>query len=275
MKYILSLLLPIILFSAEPDKKLHDKNLYPTVKITYAKSNCDCEDCKKKPPQAIATGFLCNSFPINNDLFKNKFFNVVITAAHTVESNPTNLLVHIGIYEDHSDLKGFEFFPAMLYGMDQSKDLAILTFITDKAKPTVDLDFNSKFFFGTDVFKIGYGLGDDPRLDFGQITSIETKIPERLRGFVRTNAYTIFGDSGGPLFLKENGKTIGVASSIRGSENTFLQKQSYFSPIGWLKIWDEESKGSLSFIYNNNKKIPETLMFQMWLKDFEIKGNRQ
>ena len=275
MKYIVSLILPIILFSAEPDKKLHEKSLYPTVKISYTKTNCDCEDCKKKPPVAVASGFICKSIKLNDDLLKDKFMNVVITAAHTVDANPNNLLTNIGIYNNWSDLLGFEYFPTIIYGLDSVKDLGVIIFLTDKPKPYVDLDFTDSLYFGTDIYKIGYGLGDDPRLDYGQITAIDTKIPEKLRGFMRTNAYTVFGDSGGPLFLKENRKVIGVASSIRGSETVYLHKQSYFSPISWLKIWDNETKGSLSFIYKDDIKIPKTLIFQMWLKEFEIRGTRQ
>jgi len=275
MKYIVSLILPIILFSAEPDKKLHEKSLYPTVKISYTKTNCDCEDCKKKPPVAVASGFICKSIRLSDDLLKDKFMNVVITAAHTVDANPNNLLTNIGIYNNWSDLLGFEYFPTIIYGLDSVKDLGVIIFLTDKPKPYVDLDFTDSLYFGTDIYKIGYGLGDDPRLDYGQITAIDTKIPEKLRGFMRTNAYTVFGDSGGPLFLKENRKVIGVASSIRGSETVYLHKQSYFSPISWLKIWDNETKGSLSFIYKDDIKIPKTLIFQMWLKEFEIRGTRQ
>jgi len=275
MKYIVSLILPIILFSAEPDKKLHEKSLYPTVKISYTKTNCDCEDCKKKPPVAVASGFICKSIKLSDDLLKDKFMNVVITAAHTVDANPNNLLTNIGIYNNWSDLLGFEYFPTIIYGLDSVKDLGVIIFLTDKPKPYVDLDFTDSLYFGTDIYKIGYGLGDDPRLDYGQITAIDTKIPEKLRGFMRTNAYTVFGDSGGPLFLKENRKVIGVASSIRGSETVYLHKQSYFSPISWLKIWDNETKGSLSFIYKDDIKIPKTLIFQMWLKEFEIRGTRQ
>ena len=275
MKYIISLILPIILFSAEPDKKLHEKSLYPTIKINYTKSNCNCEDCKKKPPLAIASGFICKSVKLSDELLKNKFLNVVITAAHTVDGSSNNLITNVGIYDNWSDLKGFEFFPTVLYGLDSVKDLGIILFLTDHQKPIVEMDFTNNLYFGTDIYKIGFGLGDDPRIDYGQITSLDSKIPEKLRGFMRTNAYTVFGDSGGPLFLKENKKVIGVASSIRGSDTIYFHKQSYFSPINWLKIWDDETKGSLSFIYKEEIKIPKTLIFQMWLKEFEIRGTRQ
>jgi len=275
MKYILYLIFPMIVFSAEPDKKLHQNSLYPTVKISYNKNNCDCDDCKKNSPQAIATGFVVKSVKIKEKTLENKFLNVVVTAAHTVENTPNNLTTHVGNYSNWSSLEKFDSYSTMLYGINQNKDLAVIVFTSDKILPIVEIDFDSKLYFGTDIFKIGYGLGDDVRLDFGQITAIETKSPTKLQGYLRTNAYTIFGDSGGPLFSKENYKVIGVTSSIRGSENIFLHKQSYFSPIIWLKNWDDESKGSLSFIYKEDKKIPETLIFQLWLREFDIKGTRQ
>jgi hypothetical protein len=137
------------------------------------------------------------------------------------------------------------------------------------------MEFNSKPYFGTDVFKIGYGLGDDIRIDFGAITSVDTKKPENLKGFLRSNCYTIFGDSGGPLFYKDGYKVIGVTSSIRGSDSLFLNNQAYFSPIYWIKTWDDESEGALSFIYKENKKQPQTLIYQIWMRDFEVKGTRK
>ena len=162
----------------------------------------------------------------------------------------------------------------MVYGVSPSRDMAVLVFLSDRAMPCVDMDMDGDVYFGTNVFKIGYGLGDDVRMDDGQITSVETRQPQKLKGFMRSNCYTIFGDSGGPLFTRENHKVIGITSSIRGSESLFLNNQSYFSPINWLKSWDDDTKGSLSFIYKESK-TPQTLIYQLWLREFEIKGTRQ
>jgi len=275
MKHLIFLIFPLWLFSVEPDKKLHEKSLYPTIKISYNKSNCDCDDCKKKPSQAVASGFIVKSELIQSELIDKKYLNVVVTAAHNVENVISAIDVHCGVYDNWSNITKFDTYQALIYNINKKMDLAILIFKSDKKMPCADMEFNSKPYFGTDVFKIGYGLGDDIRIDFGAITSVDTKKPENLKGFLRSNCYTIFGDSGGPLFYKDGYKVIGVTSSIRGSDSLFLNNQSYFSPIYWIKTWDDESEGALSFIYKENKKQPQTLIYQIWMRDFEVKGTRK
>jgi S1-C subfamily serine protease len=275
MKNFFFLLLPLWLFSVEPDKKLHEKSLYPTVKISYAKSKCDCEECKKTPGKAVASGFIVRSEQTKNTTLGERFVNTVITAAHNVENVVTAISVHHGIYDNWSTLTGFESYEATVYAVNKHMDLAILAFVTDKRLPCADVDMDSQPFFGTDVFKIGYGLGDDIRIDYGNITSVHTKQPEKLKGFLRSNCYTIFGDSGGPLFFRDGYKVMGVTSSIRGSDTLFLNNQSYFTPISWLKKWDDETEGLVSFIYKKDEKPPQILIYQLWLRDYEVKGTRK
>ena len=274
MKSLMLFLLPFMVFSAQPDKKLHDKSLYPTVKISYEKSSCDCDDCKKTPGQAVASGFIVKSWRHPSKNMGDKFLNAVVTASHNVENVSSSVNVSVGTYEKWSRLKDFQVYQAMVYGVSPSRDMAVLIFLSDRAMPCVDMDMDGDVYFGTNVFKIGYGLGDDVRMDDGQITSVETRQPQKLKGFMRSNCYTIFGDSGGTLFTRDNHNVIGITSSIRGSESMFLNNQSYFSPINWLKSWDEDTKGSLSFIYKESK-TPQTLIYQLWLREFEIKGTRQ
>ena len=275
MKHLVFLIFPLWLFSVEPDKKLHDKSLYPTVKISYIKNNCDCDDCKKKPPQAVASGFVVKSEQIKSDLIDKKYVNVIITAAHNVENVTTTIDIHCGIYDNWSNLTSFKTYQALVYAINKKMDLAILIFKSDSKIPCAELDLSTNPFFGTEVFKIGYGLGDDIRIDYGVITSVDTKKPENLKGFLRSNCYTIFGDSGGPLFYKDGYKVVGVTSSIRGSDTFFLNNQSYFAPIRWIKNWDHDTEGSLSFIYKENTKTPQTLIYQLWMREFEVKGTRK
>lgn len=275
LKLSLLLMIPLMLSSAEPDKKLHESSLYPTVKISYEKRVCDCNDCKNKPGQAVASGFIVKSIPITDGKLAGSFLNCVVTAAHNVENVTTTISLHVGKYENWSTLVGFEKYEALVYAVNKRMDLAVLVFKSERRLPCCQLDLSESPFFGTQVFKIGYGLGDDIRIDFGNVTSVETKQPEKLRGFLRSNCYTIFGDSGGPLFYRDGYRVVGVTSSIRGSENLFLNSQSYFTPVKWLKNWDEESKGFIGFIYKDEQKPPQTLIFQLWMRDFEVEGKRK
>ncbi len=275
MKHLLFLIFPLWLFSAEPDKKLHEKSLYPTIKLSYNRNHCDCDECTKKPQQAVASGFIVKSEKTNSNLIDDKYVNVIVTAAHNVENVISSVDIHVGIYENWSNLQKFDTYQSFVFAINKKMDLAVLIFKSDKKMPCVDMEIDNSPYFGTDVFKIGYGLGDDIRIDYGTITSVDTKKPENLKGFLRSNCYTIFGDSGGPLFYKDGYKVMGVTSSIRGSDTFFLNNQSYFTPIYWIKNWNDELEGNLSFIYKENKKIPQTLLYQLWLRDFEVKGTRK
>jgi len=273
--FLVLLLLPLSLFSVEPDKKLHNMSLYPTVKLSYTKINCNCDECKKSPGQTVASGFIVNSSPYNGNLLSKKYINSVVTAAHNVENVTTTISLYVANYDNWSTLKNFDTYEATVYATNNKMDLAVLVFVSDVKMPCAEMDTQSKPFFGSDVFKIGYGLGDDVRIDYGNITSVSTKQPENLKGFIRSNCYTIFGDSGGPLFYKDGYKVLGVTSSIRGSNTMFLNSQSYFTPISWIKTWDEELEGHISFIYKNNSTIPQTLVYNLWLRDFDVKGKRK
>jgi S1-C subfamily serine protease len=98
-------------------------------------------------------------------------------------------------------------------------------------------------------------LGDDARLDEGKITGVHSKVPVGFDGYIRTNIYTTFGDSGGPLFNKKN-EVVGVTHAVRGRQGTPYFNHSYFSPISWVKTWDDSTNHLISFVYKPSEKLP-------------------
>jgi len=63
-----------------------------------------------------------------------------------------------------------------------------------------------------DVVVAGCSMAHEPFCNFGQLTFLKEMIDQKE--YVMTNASSIFGNSGGALFLKETGELIGVPSRI-------------------------------------------------------------
>lgn len=277
MKYyflILALLIPSVLFSEDENKKsiyipikindgpnetLHKKSLYPTIKITCGQ-------------EGLGSGCIVRSEK-NDNYFKNQYLNVVITANHIIKDGI--VIVHVPKYKNWSEIDGFDEYQAIVHSANKEKDLAIILFISPNKLETAELDMDLELFIGTELFKIGYGLGDDVRLDFGCVTSVKTINPPILKNFVRTNAYTVFGDSGGPVFYKNSYKVIAITNAIRGIQGSILFSQSYISPISGLKDWNKSLNNGIKFVFDDKTEIPLTSTYQLWLKDYNITGNRK
>ena len=218
------------LFSAEPDKKLHAKCLYPTVMI------------QAKNLSGSGSGFIVKSKKISENLYHN----VVITCGHVVRSGG-EFIVKVPIYKDWSNLVGYKKYSSSVYIYSIEKDIAVVLFATKEKMPIVELDFDSKLYIGTDVFRIGYGLGDQSRIDYGKITSTKITVAKLFRNVIRLSIFTVPGDSGGPVF--HNYKVIALVQGIRAYSDAWgrnlLYKISYAVPISRLKTWNTELNNSI------------------------------
>lgn len=242
------------LFSAEPDKKLHLKCLYPTVMV------------QAKNLSSTGTGFIVKSEKISENLYHN----VAITCGHVVSQNQ-DYIIKIAIYKDWSDFTGYKEYPSLIYISTIEKDIAIVLFATKEKVPTVELDFNSKLYIGTDVFRIGHGLGDQSRIDYGKVTSTKSSVGKLFKNVIRFSIYTVPGDSGAPIFY--NYKVIafaqGIRAYIRGWNQEILYGVSYGVPISRVKLWNAELNNSISFVYED-KDIPVLSFVKLKLKGLEI-----
>jgi S1-C subfamily serine protease len=138
-------------------------------------------------------------------------------------------------------------------------DLAILLFRTPTKQPTVELDFARKLCIGNEIFHFGCGMGEDPRLELGRVTSLKGKVGKHTTDVYRTSVFTIFGDSGGPTFYKNN-KVIGMTQAIKVTTfrgfPAMLNNISMVIPIGAFKTWDAMENQTLSFIHNPKTGLP-------------------
>lgn len=254
-KFFLGLLVLLLttnasVFSAPPDKKLHRKCLYPTVKLTSDEHDCG------------GTGFIVRSTKVGKH-----YRNVVITATHLLDRG---LKVFVPRYKNWSTLDGYDDYPIELFAYSKDDDIAIVLFESERPMPVAELDFDSKYYIGTDVLRVGFGHLDDARLDNGRVTQPVTVDPSRFRGMIRTNVHTTFGDSGSALFLEENYKVIGLCHGLRMVDGDVLHTHSYYVPITRLKTMNAKANNALRFVYTRSERMPILPFVKLRLRQYEV-----
>jgi len=215
------------LHAGKPDKQLHEKCLYPTIMI----------GCAHQQVNRSGTGVVIKSIKLETKKDeKEKWLNLAVTCAHILkmsppvfeeqkkgEKTPPKMIVPprfdyvaiVGVYKNWSSLEKIEQFKCDIQAFDRSKDVAIVTFETNRKLHTVNLDFNPKLYIGNKLYKVGSGMGELFRVDFGRVTSLNTSKGRSpgLENTYRTSIPTVPGDSGGPVF--HNYKLIGVSQAIK------------------------------------------------------------
>lgn len=237
----------ITLFSAEPDKILHTKCLYPTVMV--------------KSSRTLGTGVV-----IRSDKFaEQEYRNVVISCGHVVNNQGRDKHeIGVGMYENWSEFQGFEIYPAYVYWVDNSLDISVLLFISEKKLPVADLDFDAKIYIGTDCSRIGCGLNQQFRLDIGKITSVNIDISNTITNIYRTSIPSVGGDSGGPLFV--DNKVVGLMSAVQYTPGRFYKfpvyHLSYCVPIRFFKETKSDNI-SMDFVIDKTKELPSLPFFTL------------
>lgn len=238
-------------FSGPKEEKLYEQCLKPTV-------------CIHAPLEQSAG----SAFIVRSEKIGGKYRNVAITAKHCTTFS--SYVVRVPVYDRSGRVLEYKIYPTFVYAGDEKKDLAVVLFESDEKMSCAELALDYPIEFGMSVFHIGFGLGDDARLDEGKVTGVNTTIPAAFDGLIRTNVYTIFGDSGGPLFNKQN-KVIGVAHGLRLFKGLVLSHHSYYTPISWLKTWDSSINNGISFVYNKQAKQPVMAYAMLKLQQYEMK----
>ena len=221
-------------FSGEPDKKLHEKCIYPTVMITNANGS------------GSSTGTIIRSEKMKD----GKYHNVAITTAHGLINK---VMVTLPNYENWSEIGEVIRYPAVLYYTNKKVDLAVVIFVSEKHLYTADFGFKEKIYIGNKILRVGCGLGDAPRLEEGVITGVN--MPSIANTMVyRMSIYTLPGDSGGSVY-NEDYLIIGFTQSIRSDH--FANGLKYYNytmavRIASLEEMIKTEKGGLDFIKEGN-----------------------
>lgn len=254
--FLIASLITTNVFSATPDEKLHNQCLYPTVIVASNEGS-------------MGTGVIIKSKKVG----EKEYQNVVISCNHVLSSNPETVYrVFRGEYKNWSDLQKIVYYDAVVYEKNSSLDLSVLFFTSPIEMPTAELGVDLKTYIGTEIFKIGCGGEEHFRLDYGKITGMN-KTLSHSKGLTRASAYTLPGDSGGPVFQEY--KLIGIINSIKIgdspiSENKMLLEHiSYFVPIKSLVEWNEKEK-RFDFIFDSTKELPKIEFAKLQLLQYEV-----
>ena len=222
------------------DDVFHKKILFPTVRV----SNLDITE--------KGSGVVIRSEKVGD-----VYHNVVLTCFHCVTDPDGFYYIDLPIYENDVFVN-WDRHPALVYSGSSEHDIAVLLFKTNSQLYVADILFSCKAFIGTKLVHVGCGLGDQPRLDVGSITSLNSFVRPHSQAVYRTNMHVIPGDSGGPAFF-ENG-LIGLIQAVKYTTfqgiPTLLPNISFCIPIDSLKIWDVNQNQTLRFIYNNQVSLP-------------------
>jgi len=244
---LMLVLLPTFLVAGEPDIELHEKCLYPTVCIFNINP---------------AIGGIGSGVVIKSTKDGDHYHNIVGTCAHVLKETPAmyekvlikqdgkkigyklklikpakyDYKIRVGKYENWSVLVAAADFDCEVLAVDKEIDVALIKFTSKEKMYTVELDINPKLFIGNKIHRVGCGMGEPFRVDYGRITSLANSIgrSQSVVGTHRTSIVTLPGDSGGPVF-HEN-KMIGVAQGIRNFRmnahiNMPIFQMSYVIPL--------------------------------------------
>lgn len=205
-----------VVVAGEPDKKLHDQCIYPTVMI------------QNKINKHTGSGVILKSIKK-----EKKFENLAITCSHFLvqpimlplpllmakdeKKEPIKCIIYIGQYENWSKLSKISQLEGTIVYINRIQDIALIKFETDKVMPVAQIEKKPKLYIGNDVLRVGCGLGEPFRVDYGKVTSLQDSIGKIRPNTIRTSILTVPGDSGGPVYHEY--KLIGVAQFIRSLEN--------------------------------------------------------
>lgn len=232
-------------FSGEPDKKLHEKCIYPVVTVV------------NRDKSGSSTGVVVRSEKIGN----NKYHNVAITTAHGLKDK---VVVNVQTYKDWSVIAKTTTYPGSTYYVNASADLAAVIFITEKKMYIADLGPKEKLYFGNKIVRVGCGLGDAPRLEEGIITGVSMKYGKNF--IHRMSLYTLPGDSGGPVY--HHYKIIGFTQSIRMISTNPWLRTIYYRYAMAIRIKDlytitKVEKGGIDFLIDKKEPLPVFGFFKL------------
>lgn len=253
---ILLLLINSKVFSDEPDEKLHTECLYPTVGIG---SECGLyQKTFAKQDPTFGSGAIVRSVKVNDH-----YHNVVITCEHVINGR-SEVKVRVGKYKNWSTFVKWEDYTATVYQEDSDLDLAVLLFVSKEKMPIAKINMKPKLYIGNNVFHIGAGLGDTPRIDFGKVTSVNAQISIMTNPGYRVNFFMVPGDSGGPVFNSKN-QVVGFCQALRGHDRRLLCSFGYVIPTYRVgELLDVE------FIHNHKKLIPLLPFYFLHAREYEL-----
>lgn len=202
-------------------KRLHETFLYPVVRV-FGKKGAGSGTIiySKEDPKnegEFLTFILTNHHVIEDCIDYKKEWDSVVKRDVEKEFKDRPHIENFS-YVRLSTVDSSNRYQADIVAYDKNEDLAILK--VDSPREFTNLATliprkeikNLRLFM--DVVTSGCSMAHEPFCNFGQITYLREMIDNKL--YLMSNSGMIFGNSGGALFLKNQGWMIGVPSRISG-----------------------------------------------------------
>lgn len=254
-KYFLLIFLVVPFYFFYKTNVISNKCIYPTI-------------CVYNDSGTTGSGVVTRS-----EKYEDFYYNVALTCSHLLAGddrlNPTDYRVKIPIFKN-SKVLYYQDYPCIIYEKNEEYDLAIIIFPSHKKLQCADINFNCKLNINDEIMKIGYGLGDDLRIDHGKITSVDGKLNGH-KNLYRMSAFAIFGDSGGPVF--HNYKLVGITQGVRSMGQIPIFDISFAGSIKNLKRWQLEVE-DIEFSYDRTKNLPMAPIYFLEFNNWNLKNNR-
>lgn len=200
---------------------LHNRILYPSVRVRATKSMgsgtlvyCKLEDPKR--PDEYETLVLTNHHVIE-DLIKVKDDWDSTAGRKRFREFREPAIIEFFEYKHHSRVTSKNGKEAEIVAWDDKVDLALLRLeaIAEFGPVAVLADrerMDRGLYAFDEVYCVGCALGEDPVITHGQLSGFDCKI--EAHPYLLHTAPSIFGNSGGALYLEETRELIGVPARI-------------------------------------------------------------
>lgn len=232
--------------------KRHEELMLPVTRIRTKK--------------ALGSGTVIYSKPGKD----NDYTTLILTNWHVVENlievkEVWSSLLQRNIKKDVRSIADVDFFEyrwvsraigqtaiqADIAAYDRDEDLALLKLRSGKPVPAVaklyPKDKENKLRVTMPVFTVGAGLGESPIITQGMLSQFGIDIDNRE--FILNSAASIFGNSGGAMFLADTHELLGVPARIAVTWGSAVTHMSYAIPITRIYAFLENQR--YRFIYDS------------------------
>jgi len=247
-------------------KELHEKILYPVVRVRTDKAGGSGTIIYSQPNPEIPDEYLsfvmtCEHV-IDDAITYRKDFHPVLKKDTKIEIMK-QVDVEIFDYVKMSRINSSNSHKADILAYDKTHDIAILKLDSPKQCPYIakiipkDKIADVKLF--EPAMSSGCSLGHEPFFNDGRITYLSEMIDNKL--YWMTNCSSIFGNSGGAIFLTETGEQVGITARISA-----LQLGFGMDIITWMgfatapqRIYEFFDEQELKFLYDSSDTFKKAM----------------
>ena len=249
-------------------QELHEKCLYPVVRVSI-------------PGEVGGSGTIIYSQPDPDK--PDEYQTFILTCSHVIDRAIKTkkdwdgllkkkvekefleqITVEIFDYVHLSEVNSSNSHKADIIAYDKYHDIAILKLVSPKSVPYVakiipkaEIEKVKCF---TPTWTCGCSLLHDPFGNPGNVTYLKEMIEQRL--YWMGNGHSIFGNSGGAVFLAETGEQIGITARITGIQLGFgfdiMTWMGFFvAPQRLYEFFDEQE---LKFLYDSTDTFKKAMV---------------